>query len=101
MEQLPHNRSPATTTDSATFYGVVGAASGQPHHRHELVHALQDQYRRSTPSWDSNNGRSSAAQAFSGQANYASITMLRGREVASTRVLSVSQHAGCSPAATS
>jgi hypothetical protein len=75
--------------DSATFYGVVGADQTMQRLTiaHELVHALQDQYLPldSILKDRSNNDRSSAAQAIlEGQANYASIAMLQGREVAST-----------------
>lgn len=73
--------------DSATFYGVLGSdpSTQRLTVAHELVHALQDQYlpldsilrdRR-------DNDRSIAAQAIlEGQANYASIAMLQGAEVA-------------------
>jgi hypothetical protein len=75
--------------DSATFYGVVGADQTMQRLTiaHELVHALQDQYLPldSILKDRSNNDRSSAAQAIlEGQANYASIAMLQGREVAAT-----------------
>ena len=75
--------------DSATFYGVVGADQAMQRLTiaHELVHALQDQYLPldSILKDRSNNDRSSAAQAIlEGQANYASIAMLQGAEVAAT-----------------
>jgi len=73
--------------DSATLYGVEGAEG--PVLRltvaHELVHALQDQYMPldSILKDKSSNDRSAAAQAIlEGQANYASIVMLQGAEVA-------------------
>ena len=55
---------------------------------HELVHALQDQYMPldSILKDKSSNDRSAAAQAIlEGQANYASIVMLQGAEVAQSR----------------
>ena len=55
---------------------------------HELVHALQDQYLPldSILKDKSNNDRSAAAQAIlEGQANYASIVMLQGAEIAQSR----------------
>ena len=75
--------------DSATFYGVVGADETMQRLTiaHELVHALQDQYLPldSILKDRSNNDRSTAAQAIlEGQANYASIAMLQGPEVAAT-----------------
>jgi hypothetical protein len=75
--------------DSATFYGVVGADQTMQRLTiaHELVHALQDQYLPldSILKDRSNNDRASAAHAIlEGQANYASIAMLQGREVAAT-----------------
>ena len=77
--------------DSATLYGVVGAEG--PVLRltvaHELVHALQDQYMPldSILKDKSSNDRSSAAQAIlEGQANYASIVMLQGAEIAQSPV---------------
>jgi hypothetical protein len=76
--------------DSATLYGVVGAEG--PVLRltvaHELVHALQDQYMPldSILKDKSSNDRSAAAQAIlEGQANYASIVMLQGAEIAQSR----------------
>ncbi|HEX5817340.1 MAG TPA: hypothetical protein VFY20_00580 [Gemmatimonadales bacterium] len=75
--------------DSSMFYGVVGADQAMQRLTiaHELVHALQDQYLPldSILADRSNNDRSSAAQAIlEGQANYASIAMLQGAEVAAT-----------------
>ena len=77
--------------DSATLYGVAGAEG--PVLRltvaHELVHALQDQYMPldSILKDKSSNDRSSAAQAIlEGQANFASIVMLQGAEVAQSPV---------------
>ncbi len=76
--------------DSTTLYGVEGA--DLPVLRltvaHELVHALQDQYLPldSILKDKSSNDRSGAAQAIlEGQANYASIVMLQGAEVAQSR----------------
>lgn len=76
--------------DSTTLYGVEGAEG--PVLRltvaHELVHALQDQYLPldSILKDKSSNDRSAAAQAIlEGQANYASIVMLQGAEVAQSR----------------
>ena len=76
--------------DSATLYGVQGAEG--PVLRltvaHELVHALQDQYMPldSILKDKSSNDRSAAAQAIlEGQANYASIVMLQGAEIAQSQ----------------
>jgi len=76
--------------DSATLYGVEGAEG--PVLRltvaHELVHALQDQYMPldSILKDKSSNDRSAAAQAIlEGQANYASIVMLQGAEIAQSQ----------------
>ena len=76
--------------DSATLYGVEGAEG--PVLRltvaHELVHALQDQYMPldSILKDKSSNDRSAAAQAIlEGQANYASIVMLQGADVAQSQ----------------
>ena len=73
--------------DSATFYGVVGADRTMQRLTiaHELVHALQDQYLPldSILKDRRDNDRSAAAQAvLEGQANYASIAMLQGSDVA-------------------
>ncbi|MCU0620901.1 MAG: hypothetical protein MUC69_05295 [Gemmatimonadales bacterium] len=73
--------------DSATFYGVLGSdpSTQRLTIAHELVHALQDQYLPldSILRDRSDNDRSLAAQAIlEGQANYASIAMLQGAEVA-------------------
>jgi hypothetical protein len=75
--------------DSSMFYGVVGVDQGLQRLTiaHELVHALQDQYLPldSILKDRRNNDRSTAAQAIlEGQANYASIAMLQGAEVAAT-----------------
>jgi len=75
--------------DSATFYGVVGADRTMQRLTiaHELVHALQDQYLPldSILSDRRDNDRSAAAQAIlEGQANYASIAMMQGSDVAAT-----------------
>jgi hypothetical protein len=75
--------------DSATFYGVVGADRTMQRLTiaHELVHALQDQYLPldSILKDRRDNDRSAAAQAIlEGQANYASIAMLQGADVAAT-----------------
>ena len=75
--------------DSSTFYGVEGAAPAvlRLTVAHELVHALQDQYLPldSIMKDKSSNDRSAAAHAIlEGQANYASIVMLQGAEIANS-----------------
>jgi hypothetical protein len=76
--------------DSATLYASEGAAPLELRltAAHELVHALQDQYMPldSILKDKSSNDRSGAAQAIlEGQANYASIVMLQGAEIAQSQ----------------
>jgi hypothetical protein len=73
--------------DSAMFFGVAGGDRQMERLTiaHELVHALQDQYLPldSIMRDRRDNDRSTAAHAIlEGQANYASIAMLQGAEVA-------------------
>jgi hypothetical protein len=76
--------------DSTTLYAAEGAEPAvlRLTVAHELVHALQDQYMPldSILKDKSSNDRSAAAQAIlEGQANYASIVMLQGAEVAQSK----------------